>query len=195
MEGLKEAGGRRMGDGRGVLPLGPIVDGMFVVVATTALALVGMLAARSEVLGIEIADTPVAGSLPGWGVTALGIWMVIVGIVALALPVLALVVWGRYVSVRLALLPYVLVVGVQILVEIVFAAVFVPNMVVLVGLIYTGYRLRQLLAARKAFVATGSPKGYGRAAVTGVLSLGLVFWSANLVFLLFVALPRVVQVS
>lgn len=189
------SGGGVAGPARRVAPSGPAFDGLFVVFGTAALALVGLLVVNGGLLGVGLADTPVAERLPGWGVTALGIWMGTVGVVALILPALALVVWGRYTSVRLALLPYVLLLGVQILVEIVFASVFVPNMVVLVGLVYTGYRLRQLLAAREAFVATSSPTGYGRVVVGGVLSLGLIFWSANLVFLLFVALPRVLQVS
>ena len=42
--------------------------------------------------------------------------------------------------------------------------------------------------------AAGGPSALGRAAVRRCLSLGLVLWSANLAFLVFVALPRVIGV-
>jgi hypothetical protein len=64
--------------------------------------------------------------------------------------------------------------------------------VVLTGIAFTGYRLRQLRRARRRFFQAQGPSALGRAAVRCCLSLGLVFWSANLAFLMYVALPRVV---
>ena len=83
--------------------------------------------------------------------------------------------------------------GGQIAVEMVFSGVFFPDIVVLTGLVFTGYRLRQLDAARRRFVPVEGLSALGRAAVRLSLSLGLAFWSANLTFLVFVALPRVVR--
>jgi hypothetical protein len=109
--------------------------------------------------------------------------------VALGLPVATLVVWGREAAVRRALLAYVVVLVVQTSVEMVFASVSFPDIVVLTGIVFTGYRLGQLHRARLRFVPAEGPSALGRAAVRCCLSLGLVFWSANLVFLVFIALP------
>jgi hypothetical protein len=99
---------------------------------------------------------------------------------------------GRQAAVRWALLAYVVVLGVQIAVEMVFSGVSFPDIVVLAGMVFAGHRLPQLYAARRRFALAEGPSALGRAAVRLCLSLGLVFWSANLAFLVFAALPRVV---
>ena len=90
---------------------------------------------------------------------------------------------------------YEVVLVVQISVEMVFSGVFSPDIVVLTGMVFTGNRLRQLYAARRRFVSVEVPSALGRAAVRLCLSLGLVLWSANLAFLVFVALPRVIRLG
>ncbi len=122
-----------------------------------------------------------------------GVWMIAIAVVALLLPLLALAFYGRYSSVRLALLPYVLVLIAQILTEVLFMRMFVSNIVVVTGLVYTSYRLWQLWSSRKYFRAMERPTGFGRGAVGALLSLGLIFWAANLLFLSLIALPRVVE--
>ena len=126
------------------------------------------------------------------GGVALGAWMAAVALVSLVLPAITLLVWGRPAAVRRALLAYVVVLVVQIAVEMAFSGVFFPDIVVRTGIVFTGYRLRQLHAARRRFVPVEVPSALGRAAVRLSLSLGLVFWSANLAFLVFEALPRAV---
>ena len=118
--------------------------------------------------------------------------MAAVALVSLALPATTLLVWGRRAAVRRALLAYEVVLVVQISVEMVFSGLSFPDIVVLTGIVFTGYRLRRLVAARRRFVPVEVPSAVGRAAVRLCLSLGLVFWSANLSFLVFLALPRVV---
>jgi hypothetical protein len=113
--------------------------------------------------------------------------------VSLVSPAITLLVWGRLAAVRRALLAYVVVLVVQISVEVIFSGVFFPDIVVLTGVVFTGYRLRQLYAARRRFALAEVPSEVGRATVRLCLSLGLVFWSANLAFLVFVALPRVIR--
>ena len=116
--------------------------------------------------------------------------MAAVALVSLVLPAITLLVWGRR-----ALLAYVVVLVVQISVEMAFSGVFFPDIVVLTGIVFTGYRLRQLNAAYWRFIPVEVPSAFGRAAVRLCLSLGLVFWSANLAFLVFVALPRVIRLG
>ena len=171
---------------------GGMVGGLvFAAAATAGTALVGWLAVRGSLPVFDGAGF--VGTLPGWGEAALGAWMAAVALVSLGLPLVTLAVWGRLAAVRRALLAYVVVLGVQIAVVMVFSGVFFPDIVVLMGIVFTGYRLRQLDAARRRFVPVEAPSALGRAAVRLSLWLGLVFWSANLAFLVFVALPRVVR--
>ncbi len=72
---------------------------------------------------------------------------------------------------------------------------FVPNIVVLTGLAFTSYRLWQLGYARKQFAAAREPTELARDAVRGLLSVGVSLWTGNLIFLLFIALPRVIEFS
>ena len=167
----------------------PVVNVAFVVAATVALALVGWSSGTALPV---LRETPVAEALPAWGRAALGVWMGVLAVVSLALPLLALIIWGRHASVRRALLPYALVLAAQILIEATFSSVFVPNLVVLTGLFFTAYRLWQLWTTRRFFSGVESPTGPGRSFVGGLLSLGLVCWAANLSFLLLVALPLAV---
>ncbi len=171
---------------------GEVARGLeFAGAATTGIALVGWLAVRGALPVFDGAGF--VGALRGWGEAALGAWMAAVVLVSLGLPLVTLAVWGRLAAVRRALLAYVVVLVVQIAVEMVFPGVFFPDIVVLTGIVFTGYRLRQLDAARRRFVPVEVPSALGRVAVRLSLSLGLAFWSANLAFLVLVALPRVVR--
>ncbi len=187
-QGLARSAGREVRGGTG-----EVVGGLvFAATATAGIALVGWLAVREA---LPVFDGPgFVGTLSGWGGAALGAWMAAVALVSLALSAITLLlVWGRRAAVRRALLAYLVVLIVQISVEMVFSGVFFPDIVVLMGIVFTGYRLRQLVAARRRFVPVEVPSAFGRAAVRLCLSLGLVFWSANLTFHVFVALPRVIR--
>ncbi len=188
MVGRVEAGsgGREIWGGPGDV-LGGLV---FAAAATAGIALVGWLALRGMLPVFDGAGF--VGTLSGWGGSALGAWMAAVALVSLGLPAITLAVWGRQAAVRRALLAYVVVLVVQISVEMIFSGVFFPDIVVLTGIAFTGYRLRQLRRARRRFFPAEGLSAPGRAAVRCCLSLGLVFWSANLAFLTFVALPRLV---
>src|SRR3712207_520731 len=98
-------------------PLGVVGNVSFVIVAMATTAIMGWLV---ESGALPILDrTPFVLGLPGWGGTLFATWMAIVAVGALVLPTVALVIWGRYASVRRALLAYVLVLVSQILIEIV----------------------------------------------------------------------------
>lgn len=174
---------------------GPVADLTFVVVAAPALAGFGWLAANDGLPWVRFRGAAVTEALPGWGDALLGGWMVSVAVVSLALPAVALVGWGRHRSVRRALAPYALVLVGQILLEISYAAVLFPSVVVFIGLTFTFHRLVQLRSARRVFARSDVPGGRGRRAVGGILSLGVIFWATNAVFLIFFALPRVVQLT
>ena len=173
--------------------LGEVFGGLVFAGATAAgAALVGLLAALGVLAVFDGADF--VGTLSGRGEAALGAWMAAAALVSLGLPAATLAVWGREAAVRRALLAYVVVLGVQIAVEMVFSGVFFPDIVVLTGIAFTGYRLMQLRGARRRFMFAEGSSPSCRAAVRCCLSLGLVFWSANLAFLVLVALPRVIGI-
>ena len=162
---------------------------LFVAAATLGFAVFGVSGVGGRLLG----GAAFVETLSGAGGVVLGVWMACAVILSLALPVVALVIWGRNAGVRGVLLPYLLVLVAQIVVEMVLAGVFFPNIVVLTGLAFTLFRLGQLVSARRAFAAAGAAGRYGRACVGIILSLGLLFWSGNLAFLVLVALPRVLR--
>ena len=170
--------------------LGEVAGGLAFAGAVAAVAaLVGCLATLGMLPVFDGAGF--VGTLSGRGEAWLGAWMATVALVSLALPVATLAVWGREAAVRRALMACVVVLAVQIPVEMVYSGLFFPDIVVLTGIAFTGYRLVQLRGARRRFVLAEGSSPRGRAAVRCCLSLGLVFWSANLAFLVSFALPRV----
>lgn len=167
--------------------------GAFVMGATGSLTLIGWSNTRVGLLGIRLGEGPsIYEVLPPMGRWALLLWMGAAALVGLALPALALALWGRQGAVRRALLPYVGILLVQLLTEWWFTREFGWHMGPLVGLIYTAYRIAQLGNARRAF-AGGENLGPGQRAVQGLLGLASIFWSANLVLLVMVVLSRVVS--
>lgn len=69
-----------------------------------------------------------------------------------------------------------------------------PGIVVLIGIAFTVYRLWQLRVARR-FGVTTKPGEVGRRVVDGLLVLGFGFWSVNLLFLILIALLRVLKMG
>ena len=183
--GLERSAGREVRGGTGEV-IGGLV---FAAAATAGIALVGWPAGGTA--GVRRDRFRRDASGVGWG-GARGLdggrGAGVAGIAGNNAP-------GVGAAVRRALLAYEVVLVVQISVEMVFSGVFSPDIVVLTGMVFTGYRLRQLYAARRRFVSVEVQSALGRAAVRLCLSLGLVFWSANLAFLVFVALPRVIRLG
>ena len=155
--------------------------------AVAIFSVVGMTGVGESLLGGE----PFVETLPGWGRSVLAWWMVCGALVSLALPVMALAIWGRQEGVGRALVPYMLVLVAQVLIEATFGGVFYPNIVVLTGAAFTAYRLGQLVKARRVIAGARNVGTTGRRVVGGILAAGLAFWTANLAFLVLVALPRV----
>jgi hypothetical protein len=154
----------------------------FVIAATAFLALFGWYLREGGLPWLmRISTVELFRLAPPWVGPALRLWFTAAVILTLALPLLALVAWGRTASVRWALLPYVLVLVVQIASEKALSRLFSVKVAVITGLLYTGYRVWQLVRARAAFAAAPAPSGLARRGVGLILLAGLVFWSANLV--------------
>jgi hypothetical protein len=167
----------------------------FVVAATVSLAMLAWyLAAGGLPWLMPLSTQELFQRAPRWVGPAFKLWMTTAAILTLALPFLALIAWGRHRSVRQALLPYALVLVAQIATESALSRRGVPRAVVVTGLLYTSYRLWQLVRARAAFAAVPAPTGFARRAVGFLLLAGLVFWSANLLILLALMAGRTVGV-
>jgi hypothetical protein len=163
----------------------------FVLAANTGLTLLAWYLATGGLPGLMPLSTQELFRLaPPWVAPGFRLWMTTAVILTLGLPVLALVGWGRHASVRCALLPYVLVLAIQIATESALSRIFSARPVALAGLLYTSYRLWQLVRARAAFAAEPAPVGFARRAVSFILVAGLVFWSANLLVVLAIVAGR-----
>jgi hypothetical protein len=163
----------------------------FVLAATAGLTLLAWYLAAGGLPGLMPLSTKELFRLaPAWVGPAFRLWMTTALILTVAFPLLALAVWGRHSSVRWALLPYSLLLAIHIATESALSRLFSARSVVLVGLVYTSYRLWQLVRARAAFGAEPAPVGFARRAVNFILLAGLVFWSANLLVLLAIVAGR-----
>lgn len=180
-------------------PEGWAADLVFAAASTAAVAAFGVLVAAGVLPWVVPGEGPSLfgsfyESLSAWGRVAFGAYMGTATLLGLVLPGVALAVWGRGDgAVCRALVPYASVLLWQVLVEVVFARAFFPNIVIFVGLLYTAHRIWQLRRSRRSFAASRGAMKPGRRLVHGLLTVSLVFWSANLVFLLTVMLPRVLE--
>lgn len=179
-------------------PLGLPAAARFVAAATLSLAGAGVLV-RAGLLpwvetGREAGLLELYESLGPRARAAFAAWQATGLLVAAVLPSLALLAWGRrFVDVRRALVPYVLVLLAQVAAEALLAQVFFPNLVVLTGVLFTSYRLRQLWRSRLLISASRYTDRHQQRALRVLLTAGLAFWAANLAFLLTVALPSILR--
>lgn len=162
------------------------VDAIFVVVATLSLAALGWVVQTGALPRVRFVTSPAEAltASSSWERVAFGVYMFTAVALGLLLPLAALSVWGRHPSVRAALLPYTLVLLVQTVVEGLFARIFFPGIVVVVGFVYTLYRVGRLWRARNAFATSAQPAGPARSFVGTVLGASFVFWSFNAIFLI-----------
>lgn len=119
--------------------------------------------------------------LPRWTLSALDLWVQLSAVVSLLLPLTVLGIWRRSPSVRRTYVPYILLMVIHSISEFAFA-IFFGGINMLVGFTYTTYRVYQLWSAQRYMAQAAEPVGRGRLIVRGVLLLGLIFWSANFLF-------------
>ncbi|MFB8788287.1 MAG: hypothetical protein U7123_05425 [Potamolinea sp.] len=121
----------------------------------------------------------------------LKIWLQVALVIGLLLPVIAFLVWIRHPNVRTVFGFYLLVLAVQIVSEQIFSHVFSSSILVIIGTIYTTFRVGQLWQSQQ-FLKVNAQSGNVRDRVSqSLLWLLLLFWSANLIFLLVVGWLRI----
>ena len=167
----------------------------FVAGATALLALFGWLVDRGALPWFRRGEEPLSRSFSDRGRGILGAWLGTLAVFTLLLPLASALAWRRDERVRRAMVPYALALLAQIATEAAFSRLFFPNIVAIVGLAYTPYRLRQLWRVRKVLKVSNAPVALGGRVARALASAGLVLWAANLAFLLSGALPRVVRIG
>lgn len=119
--------------------------------------------------------------LPRWTLSALDLWVQSSAVISLLVPLIVLGIWRRSASVRRTYVPYILLMVIHSISEFAFAILF-GGINMLVGFIYTTYRIYQLWTAQRYMAEAVEPRGISRVITRGVLLLGLIFWSTNFLF-------------
>jgi hypothetical protein len=157
----------------------------FVTLATLLILLIGWLTINGALpikLVIDYSD---------WASKFIQVWVVVAILIGLLLPGIAFFFWIRQKELRLGLGLYLLVLIIQIVTEQILSSVLFPSIVVLIGSIYTAFRLVQLWQSQQ-MMTTIAPSGTrSRTVIDGLLLLLLLFWSSNLIMLLVLAWPSI----
>ena len=111
------------------------------------------------------------------------IWFQVALMIGLLLPGVAFLMWIRRPKTRTVFGFYLLVLGIQIVTEQICIRVFSSSLLVIVGTLYTGFRVWQLWQGQQVLRAIAQSRNRERVA-RGLLWLLLLFWSANLIVLL-----------
>lgn len=159
---------------------------LFVTLATLLIWLIGLLTINGALpvkLVIDYSD---------WASKFIQFWVVVAILIGLLLPGIALFVWSRHSDLRRVLGLYLLVLIIQIVTEQVLSSVLFPSIVVVIGSIYTAFRLVQLWQGQQLMTTIDQPGTRSRTIIGGLLWLLLLFWSSNLIMLLVLAWPSIV---
>jgi hypothetical protein len=111
------------------------------------------------------------------------IWIAIALFVGVLLPGIAFLVFFRQPQLRKVLGFYLLVLIVQIAAEQILSSTLFPSIVVLIGTIYTAFRLWQLWQAQQIVAGTTQPEGFRLRFLNSLLWLMFLFWLSNLIML------------
>jgi hypothetical protein len=120
-------------------------------------------------------------------------WLGAALVIGVIVPSIAFFVWRSDRQSRKVLGFYLLVLIVQIVTEEVLSTVLFPSIVVVVGTIYTAFRLWQLWQGQQLIATTTQLGTVSRWKLRGLLWLLLIYWFSNIIMLLVFAWPIVLQ--
>ncbi len=109
------------------------------------------------------------------------VWIGLAIAIGLILPSVAWLIWFKHPQSRKILGFYLSVLIIQIITEQIFSSVVFPSLVVVIGTIYTTFRLWQLWQGQQLICTFHSSS---RKWVSALLSILGLFWSSNLIMLL-----------
>lgn len=167
-----------LGSGRWRNPTTLTNNGMFICAATLLLLVTGrrMQAGRFP----SLQETALSRRYSPWSTwLPFKLWMRLAVLVALVLPATAVAVWRRWSHVRQVFLSYMGVLIIQVATESVFIRRGLPTMNLVVGFVYTTYRVWQLWQSDRLIDAQEQPTGTKRGIIRAILLAGVTFWSLN----------------
>lgn len=109
------------------------------------------------------------------------VWAKVAGIIGIIIPIAMWIVFWNESAVRVFFSCYLLAVVVQLISEIGFSRTLCKSVVVIIGTLYTGFRIWQLWSGLRLITY---PQPW-----LGLLWLVLIFWVANMIMLATVAIP------
>ena len=153
--------------------------GTFIVIATLLSTAFGQLVKQNQLPFRSI----MAFSDRQW--QFMKVWVNVALLIGIIIPVVMLLVFWHTPAVNQFFACYLLVIVVQLGSEIAFSRLWCKSVVVIVGTLYTGFRIWQLTAGL-ALMGDRQPW-------LGLLWLVLWFWVANLVMLITLAIPSILS--
>lgn len=118
-------------------------------------------------------------------------WVKLAAFIGILIPSIAFLVWFRYPQSRKVLGFYLLVLIIQIVTEQCLSNILFPSIVVIIGTVYTAFRLWQLWQGQQ-LIRENLRFGLGNQKIlVSLLWIMLLFWLSNLVMLLILPWPKV----
>ncbi|MDZ8186921.1 MAG: hypothetical protein RMX96_18985 [Nostoc sp. ChiSLP02] len=157
---------------------------IFIVLATLVVVFVGWLTS----IGI-LPISPIIHYSDA-GQRFIKIWILLAIAIGLILPTITFVIWFKYPEIRQIFGFYLLVIIIQILTEQIVSRVWLPSLVVIIGTVYTAFRVWQLWYGQQ-FLKTAVFEAANFRIINSALWLLLLFWSSNLIMLLTLSWPSI----
>ncbi|MEH1997517.1 MAG: hypothetical protein V7L00_01840 [Nostoc sp.] len=157
---------------------------LFMVLATLVVILVGWLT--------SIGILPISQMInySDAGLRFIRVWILLAIAIGLIVPTITFVIWFKYPEIRKILGLYLLVLIIQIVTEQI-VSIWLPSLVVIIGTLYTAFRVWQLWHEQQFIKSTDFVERGNFRIISSVLWLLLLFWSSNLIMLLTLSWPSI----
>lgn len=124
------------------------------------------------------------------GLRFIRVWILLAIAIGLIVPTITFVIWFKYPEIRKILGLYLLVLIIQIVTEQI-VSIWLPSLVVIIGTLYTAFRVWQLWHEQQFIKSTDFVERGNFRIISSVLWLLLLFWSSNLIMLLTLSWPSI----
>ncbi|MEH2418235.1 hypothetical protein [Nostoc sp.] len=157
---------------------------LFMVLATLIVILVGWLT--------SIGILPISQMInySDAGLRFIRVWILLAIAIGLIVPTITFVIWFKYPEIRKIFGLYLLVLIIQIVTEQI-VSIWLPSLVVIIGTLYTAFRVWQLWHEQQFIKSTDFVERGNFRIISSVLWLLLLFWSSNLIMLLTLSWPSI----
>ncbi len=124
------------------------------------------------------------------GLRFIRVWILLAIAIGLIVPTITFVIWFKYPEIRKIFGLYLLVLIIQIVTEQI-VSIWLPSLVVIIGTLYTAFRVWQLWHEQQFIKSTDFVERGNFRIISSVLWLLLLFWSSNLIMLLTLSWPSI----